>query len=62
MKTETKDRVQAFLAEFVAQLTTVPHSLEELEQAYPFHSLFFRDEALKAFKQQRRIVKRCSSL
>jgi hypothetical protein len=58
MKAETQNRIQAFLEEFVTQLTTVPYSLEELEQAYPFHSLFFREEALKAFKQQRRIVTR----
>jgi len=58
MKAETKERIQAFLTEFVTQLTTVSYSLEELEQAYPFHSLFFREEALKAFKQQRRIVTR----
>jgi hypothetical protein len=58
MKAETRDRIQAFLMEFVGQLTTVSYSLEELEQAYPFHSLFFRGEALKAFKQQRSIVTR----
>ncbi len=58
MKPETIERIQAFLMEFVIQLTSVPYSLEELEQAYPFHSLFFREEALKAFKQQRRIVTR----
>lgn len=58
MKAETKDRIRAFLTEFVTQITSVPYSLKELEQAYPFHSLFFREEALKAFKQQRRIVTR----
>jgi len=58
MKAETRDRIQAFLMEFVGQLITVSYSLEELEQAYPFHSLFFRGEALKAFKQQRSIVTR----
>jgi len=58
MKPETHTRVENFLKEFVSGLTEVPYSVEELQQAYPFHALFFRGEALKAFKQQRRIVTR----
>lgn len=40
----------------VEGLTQVEYSLEKLERAYPFHALFFRDEALIAFKRQRSIV------
>lgn len=58
MKPETKAHIEAFLRGFVSQLTEAPYSVEELRQAYPFHALFFRGEALKAFKQQRRIVTR----
>lgn len=37
-------------------MTQVEYSIEELQKAYPFYSLFFRDEALFAFKLQRSIV------
>jgi type II restriction enzyme len=33
-----------------------PYTIDELKRAYPFHSLFFPDEALKAFKIQRSLV------
>jgi hypothetical protein len=56
LKKETRQRVATLLEHFVAQLTQVEYDLEELQKAYPFHSLFFRDEAIIAFKRQRSIV------
>lgn len=56
MRRETHQKVVNLLKEFVTRLTRVEYSLEELQRAYPFHSLFFRDEALIAFKRQRSIV------
>lgn len=56
MKEETRQKVAGLLKGFVTRLTQVEHSVEELQRAYPFHSLFFRDEAIIAFKRQRSIV------
>lgn len=56
MQRETRQKVANLLKEFVIRLTRVEYSIEELQKAYPFHSLFFRDEAIIAFKRQRSIV------
>lgn len=56
MKKETREKAAVLLKEFVTRFTQVEYSIEELQRAYPFHSLFFRDEAIIAFKRQRSIV------
>ncbi len=56
MQRETRQKVATLLKDFVIRLTRVQYSIEELQRAYPFHSLFFRDEAIIAFKRQRSIV------
>ena len=56
MKKETHQKIAELLKQFVTRLTKVGYSVEELQKAYPFHSLFFRDEAIVAFKRQRSIV------
>lgn len=53
---ETREKVADFLEQFITRLTQVEYSIEDLQRAYPFHSLFFRDEAIIAFKRQRSIV------
>lgn len=56
MHSLTRKKVAEHLNQFVARLTKVEYSIGELHKAYPFHSLFFRDEAIIAFKRQRSIV------
>ena len=56
MQRETRQKVVDLLRQFVTRLTQVEYSIEELQKAYPFHSLFFRNEAIVAFKRQRSIV------
>jgi len=58
MKTETKAEVKKILQLFIKSVVDVPYSIEELKRAYPFHSLVFSGEAIKAFKRQRTIVTR----
>ncbi|MDH5781249.1 MAG: TdeIII family type II restriction endonuclease [Dehalococcoidia bacterium] len=57
MKPETRRKVKEYIASFVdKQVGNLPYTVDELKKAYPFHSLFFPDEALKAFKIQRSLV------
>ena len=56
MNRQTRQKVADLLEQLVMRLTQVEYSVEELQRAYPFHSLFFRNEAIIAFKQQRSIV------
>lgn len=56
MKPETRDELKKILLSFVKDMIEVPYSIEELKKAYPFHSLLFPNEAIKAFKKQRTIV------
>jgi len=44
------------MVEFVSRRLKTDYSIEELHKAYPFHGLFFRDEAIIAFRRQRSIV------
>jgi len=53
---ETREQVKVLLRQFVTRLTREEYSVEELQRAYPFHSLFFRGESIIAFKRQRSIV------
>ena len=56
LKRETRQKITDLLNQFVTRLTQEEYTIEELQKAYPFHSLFFRGEALVAFKRQRSIV------
>lgn len=57
MKAETGRELKEYIISFInKQVGRFPYTIEELKKAYPFHSLFFPDEALKAFKIQRSLV------
>jgi len=56
MRQETRVKLKNVLLSFKRSIVEVPYSIEELERAYPFHSLLFPGEALKAFKKQRTVV------
>jgi hypothetical protein len=56
MKEETRSQAANLLEQFVNRMTKVEYNLDELHKAYPFHSLFFRDDAIVAFKRQRSIM------
>ena len=57
MKAETVMELKRYIISFInKQMSRFPYTIEELKRAYPFHSLFFPDEALKAFKVQRSLV------
>ncbi|MDW8119327.1 MAG: TdeIII family type II restriction endonuclease [Chloroflexota bacterium] len=58
MKPHTRAALKDFILQFalrkIKPLAGI--SVEELRRAFPFHDIFFRDEALIAFKLQRSIV------
>lgn len=57
MKVETRKELKEYIISFIEkQVGKFPYPIDELKKAYPFHSLFFPDEALKAFKIQRSLV------
>jgi len=56
MKETTRVEIRNFMLVFARELTEIPFTIEELKKAFPFHTLFFPDEALVFFKQQRSIV------
>jgi len=56
MRQETRAKLKDVLLSFKRSIVEVPLSIEELKRAYPFHSLLFPGEALKAFKKQRTVV------
>jgi len=58
MQQTTRSSVKTFIKSFVQKRLskTKDFTLQDLRRAYPFHELFFRDEALIAFKLQRGIV------
>ena len=62
MKPETREKVKEFLLDFAKEIIRDVEkefgslSIEKLKHAYPFHSLFFKNEGLIAFKIQRKIV------
>jgi hypothetical protein len=62
MRSETREKVKEFLFNFAKEIIEEERkkigglSIEKLRHAYPFHSLFFKDEGLLAFKLQRSIV------
>jgi hypothetical protein len=56
MKEETKEKVKETIKNFAQERRKIPFTIEELKKAFPFHAIFFPDEALISFKQQRSIV------
>lgn len=59
MKEETRRQVKQAIIEFAeASLSKVEFTVDELKRAFPFHSIFFPDEALLSFKVQRSLVTR----
>lgn len=58
MKLETRQQLKTFIENFAQKMLSkvqdVP--LDELREAYPFHELFFRGDAIVAFTLQRSIV------
>lgn len=59
MKEETRSQVkQAIIGFAEASLGKVEFTVDELKRAFPFHSIFFPDEALLSFKVQRSLVTR----
>jgi hypothetical protein len=51
-----KEILRQFVEKVVAERSRRTYSIDALKREYPFQSLFFRDEALVAFKHQRTIV------
>ncbi|MEM3423147.1 MAG: TdeIII family type II restriction endonuclease [Nitrososphaeria archaeon] len=56
MKQETIAKIKDEIIRFARQILPQQYSVEELKRAFPFHSVFFTDEGLKAFKTQRALV------
>jgi len=57
MKTETISKIKKEIIQF-SKKALPQYSIEELKRAFPFHSIFFTDEGLRAFKVQRTLVTR----
>lgn len=58
MKTITINKIKNEIIKFSREILPQQYTLEELRRAFPFHSVFFTDEGLKAFKVQRTLVTR----
>lgn len=58
MKEKTKDEIRRLVLDFTRKLSIKKRdfTIEELKRAFPFHALFFTDDAIIAFKLQRSIV------
>ena len=58
MNRSTRRAVKDFIKQFALGriAKAKKYSIDDLKKAYPFHALFFRDDALIAFKLQRSIV------
>ncbi|MDL1957208.1 MAG: TdeIII family type II restriction endonuclease [Candidatus Desulfofervidus auxilii] len=58
MKKETKEKIKKLVLDFANKLSVKKRdfTIEELKKAFPFHALFFADDAIIAFKLQRSIV------
>jgi len=57
MKPETITKIKEEIIQFSRKMLP-QQSIEELKRAFPFHSIFFTDEGLRAFKTQRTLVTR----
>jgi hypothetical protein len=59
VREETRREVKQTIIDFAeVSLGKVEFTIEELKRAFPFHAIFFPDEALKSFKTQRSLVTR----
>jgi type II restriction enzyme len=58
MNEETKDKIKNFIIDFAKKKLSpsLEMDIEKLREAYPFHSVFFGDDGIKAFKVQRSLV------
>ena len=58
MKPETREKIKSFIIQFAKDKLgpSLEMDVETLRKAYPFHSLFFGDEGIRAFKVQRSLV------
>jgi len=58
MKEKTKEEIRKLVINFARKLSVKKRdfTIEELRKAFPFHALFFADDAIIAFKLQRSIV------
>jgi len=56
MKESTRIEVKEVIMNFAQRRREVPYTIEELKRAFPFHKIFFPDDALISFKQQRGLV------
>lgn len=57
MKKETEDQIIKLTTKVLDEITTLTrYKAEELKKLYPFHAVFFPDEALPYAKQERSIV------
>ena len=56
LRFETKEKIKSEVITFGKKTITDEYSLDELKRAFPFHSVFFTDEGLRAFKKQRSLV------
>ena len=58
MKEGTKEEIRKLVLDFARKLSVKKrdYTIEELKRAFPFHALFFTDDAIIAFKLQRSIV------
>ena len=56
MKDETKERIKEEVVIFGLRRLSIEYNIQELRRAFPFHAVFFHNEGLVAFKNQRRIV------
>jgi hypothetical protein len=57
MKQETIAKIKDEIIQFSKKILP-QFSIEELKRAFPFHSIFFTEEGLRAFKVQRTLVTR----
>jgi len=57
-----RDELFDMMVKFVQDTVQTEYDIAELGRAYPFHALFFRDDAIIAFKRQRSIVTRLGRL
>ncbi|RJS70557.1 TdeIII family type II restriction endonuclease [Methanophagales archaeon] len=58
MKEKTKEEIRKLVLDFARELSVKRRdfTIGELKKAFPFHAIFFTDEAIIAFKLQRSIV------
>ena len=58
MKEKTKEEIRKLVLDFARELSVKKRdfTIGELKKAFPFHAIFFTDEAIIAFKLQRSIV------